>query len=136
MRKRLDHLDAALDQNVGPAAVVAGDAADQDAERKADRDPDQPDRQRNAGAVDDAREQVAAEPVGAEQEQIAALGRADEVKIALEQAPELVAVTMAEEADRLRLRKIRLIHAAQLRHVEMVALAVDEWPDQAAMVED
>jgi hypothetical protein len=33
MREGLHDLDAALDQNVGPAAVIAGDAADQDAER-------------------------------------------------------------------------------------------------------
>src|SRR5437868_12688930 len=82
MREALDDLDAALDQDVGPAAVIAGDAADQDAERKADDDADQPDRQRDARAIDDARQEIAAEPVGAEQKERAALGRADQVQIA------------------------------------------------------
>ena len=72
MQRWIDHVD--------PAAVIAGDAADDDAEREADRDADQADRQRDARAVDDARQHVAAEPVGAEQEQRAALGRADEVE--------------------------------------------------------
>ena len=46
---------------------------------KLKRDADQADGQRDARAVDDAREHVAAEPVGAEQEHLAALGRADEM---------------------------------------------------------
>ena len=83
--------------DVGPAAVIAGDAADDDAEGQADGDADQPDGQRDARAVDDPRQQIAAEPVGAEQEQLPALGRADEMQIARDHAPELVLVATAEE---------------------------------------
>src|SRR5229473_142909 len=110
MREGLDHLDAALDQDVCPATVIAGNAADHDAEREADDDADQADRQRDPRAVDDARQQVAAEPVGAEQEQLAAFGWADEMDIACDQAPELVAVAMAQKADRLALLRVRRVH--------------------------
>ena len=83
------------------AAVIAGEPADDDAEHEADGDAEQADGQRDARAVDDARQHVAAEPVGAEQEELAVLGRADEMDVALEQAPEPVAVAPAEEADLL-----------------------------------
>src|ERR1700724_648524 len=96
MRAGLDPLDAALDQDVGPAAVIAGDAANQDAEREADDDPDQPDRQRDPRAVDDARQQVAAEPVGAEQEHLTARRGAGEVDVAVDVSPELVRVAVTE----------------------------------------
>ena len=123
MREALDHLDAALDQDVGPAAVIAGDAADQDAERKADDNADQPDRQRDARAIDNARQEIAAEPVGAEQKERAALGRADQVQIARDIAPELVGIAVAEPADRLWLRRVRRIDPVQFRHVEAVIVA-------------
>src|ERR1051325_3201047 len=101
MREALDHLDAALDQDVGPAAVIAGNAADQDAERKADDDADEPDRQRDARAVDNARQEIAAEPVGAEQKERSALGWADQVKITWDIAPKFVGIAVTEPADRL-----------------------------------
>src|SRR5437667_973974 len=103
MREGLDDLDQALDQDIDPAAVIAGDAADDDAEGEADGDADQADGQRDARTVEDAREQVAAEPVGAEQKERALLGRAGEMEIALDEAPEQVAGAVAEAADRLRL---------------------------------
>src|SRR5215472_18489884 len=106
MREALDDLDAALDQDVGPAAVIAGDAADHYAERKADDDAEEADCQRDARAVDDARQEVAAEPVGAQQEQRPALRRAHEVHIARDIAPEFVRVAVAEPADPLLLRRI------------------------------
>ena len=46
-----------------------------------------------------ARKHVAPQPVGAEQEERAVLGRADEMEVAVEQAPELVVLARAEEAD-------------------------------------
>mgnify|MGYP000334839055 CR=1 FL=1 len=67
-RKGADDLDQALDQVVDPSAVVAGDTAQHDADRKAHQDAQQADRQRDAGAVDDPREHVAPDVVGAEQE--------------------------------------------------------------------
>src|SRR5581483_6330968 len=136
MREGLDDLDAALDQHVGPAAVIAGNAADQDAEGKADRNPDQPDGQRNAGAVDDAREHVAPEPVGPEQEQLTAVSGAEQVEIACEQTPIEIAVAVAEEADWLTLLRVGGVDAAQIRHVEAVVEAVDKRPGKPAVVEN
>src|SRR5258707_11932925 len=130
MREGLDDLDQALDQDVDPAAVIAGDAADDDAQGEADGDADEPDGQRDARAVEDAREQIAAEPVGAEQKERAALGRAGEMAIAVEEAPERIAIAVAEEADRLRLAGVFGIDAAQIAHVEMIIVAVDEGPDE------
>src|SRR5882724_5737311 len=103
MREALDDLDQALDQDVDPAAVIAGDAADDDAEGEADGDADEADGERDARAVEDAREHVAAEPVGAEQEERAAVGRAGKMEVALDETPEPIAVGVAEEADGLQL---------------------------------
>ena len=72
MREGLDNLHAALDHDIAPAAVIAGDAADDDAEGQADGDADQPDGQRDARTVDHPRHQIATEPVGPEQEQLPA----------------------------------------------------------------
>src|SRR5207248_10424245 len=112
MREGLDHFDAALDQDVGPAAVIAGNAADQDAEREADDDAEQPDGQRDPRAVDDARQQVAAETVGAEQKQLAARRRTDQVAVAVDIAPEFVGVAPAEPLDRLTLLRVWRVHPA------------------------
>ena len=62
----------ALDEGVDRAAVVAGDAAEEEPEREADRQPEQADEQRGAGAEQHAAEQVAAERVGAREEDVAA----------------------------------------------------------------
>src|SRR5258707_13280980 len=136
MREGLDDLDQALDQNVDPAPVIAGDAADDDAEGEADGDADEADGERDARAVEDAREHVAAEPVGAEQEELAVLGRADEMDVALDQPPEEIAVAVAEEAQLLHLGGIGGVDALQVLHVEVVVVAIDERPDEAALVEE
>src|SRR5260221_2393996 len=130
MREGLDDLDQALDQDIDPAAVIAGDAADDDAEGEADGDADEADGQRDARAVEDAREQVAAEPVGAEHEERAVLGPAGAMEIVLAEAPEPVAVAVAEKADRLRLAGILGIDAPQIAHVEGIVVAVDEGTDE------
>ena len=54
----------------------------------AQRDADQADGERDARAVDEAREHVAPEPVGAEQEQRAVLGRADEMEVGRRTRPQ------------------------------------------------
>src|SRR3984893_3344339 len=136
MREGLDDLDAALDQDVGPAAVIAGDAADHDAEGKADDDAEQPDRERDPRAVDDARQQIPAEPVGAEQEHLTALRRAHQVEIAVDPAPEFVRVAVAQEADRLVLLRVRRVDPAQIGHVEAVVVARDIGQGEVAMAED
>src|SRR5438132_526729 len=136
MREGLDDLDAALDQDIGPAAVIAGDAADQDAEGEADDDTEQSDGQRDPRAIDDARQQIAAEPVGAEQEQLAALGRAHQVHIAVDPAPEFVWIAVAQEADRLVLLRVRCVDPAQIGHVEAVVVARDIGQGEVALAED
>src|SRR5271154_4718518 len=106
MREGLDNLHAALDHYIAPAAVIAGDAADDDAKGKANGDANQPDGQRDAGPVDHPRHQIATEPVSPEQEQLPALGRADEMQIARKQAPELVAVPTTEKPQGLPLVRV------------------------------
>ena len=67
-RNRTHDLDQALDQRVDRAAIEARHAAEQDAQQQAEGDARQPDRQRNARRHDQARVEIAAELVGAEQE--------------------------------------------------------------------
>src|SRR3546814_19558093 len=57
---------------------------DHDAEQEADRDADEPDGDRDAGAVEDPSQHVPPEPVGAEQEERPPFGRAEEVQIGLD----------------------------------------------------
>src|SRR4029434_5299675 len=83
-----------------------------------------------------AREQVASEPVGPEQVQRASFRRADEMKTAFDQSPELVFVTEAEEAHRMHLLSVRRIDPAQRLHVELHGVAVYERPDEATLVEE
>ena len=56
---------------VHAAAEVAGRQAGRDADAGAERDRDDADQQRGAAAVDDPRQEVAAEVVGAEEEALA-----------------------------------------------------------------
>ena len=65
-RERQHHVDRAREQRVDPAAVVAGDQADDDADEHAMRGRDDRHLERHARAVDVAREHVAAEVVDAE----------------------------------------------------------------------
>src|SRR5713101_3186748 len=99
MRKGLDHFDDTLDQHVGPAAVITGDAADQDAEAEADDHTDETDGQRDPRAVNDARQQVAAEPVSAEEKHLPVRRRTEQVEIARDEPPVIIPVAMAKEAD-------------------------------------
>ena len=57
-------------------------------------------------------------------------------KSAVEQAPELVWVAAAEEADRLHVGRVVGVVALQRVHVEPHGAAVDERPDEAALVEE
>src|SRR5215470_18311247 len=101
MRKGLDDLDHALDEHVDPTAVIAGDAAEKETQGEADGNANEAHRQRDARAIEDARKHVTAEPIGAEEKELSVLGRADEMKIALPEAPEEIALAMAEEAQRM-----------------------------------
>jgi len=62
-----EEVHRAHDEAVDPATEVAGQRAEEAAQRQAQRDRGERDGQRGAGAVDDARQDVAAELVRAEQ---------------------------------------------------------------------
>src|SRR6185312_14628209 len=67
-RDRAHDLDDALDDRVDHAAIKAGESPQQHAERQAEADSGKSDRQRDAGRHRQARIEVAAQLVGAEQE--------------------------------------------------------------------
>ncbi len=98
--------------------------------------PTRPDGQRDARAVDHPRHQIAAEPVGAEQEQLPALGRTGKMQVAGKQAPELVAVAVAEKPQRLALFRVRRVDPLEPLHVEPIVETEDERGDQPALVKD
>ena len=97
--------------------------------------PNRPDGERDAAAVEHAREQVAAQAVRAPEEHGAALGRADQVQVALPLTPEPVLVAAAEETQRLRLRRIGLVDPFEGLHVEPVAVAQHVRADEPPLVE-
>ena len=66
-RERHPDVDDARDDLVEPAAIVAGEQAEDRADEAGGGRGDEGDGQRDAAAVDEAREHVAAEAVGAEQ---------------------------------------------------------------------
>src|SRR5579875_1002818 len=136
MREGLDDFDQPLDQDVGPAAVIPRDAADQHRQREADGDPQQSDGQRDPRPVDDPRQHVPAEPVGAEQKQLSAARRAEKVHVAAQQAPEAIAVAMAEKPDRFPLFRVRRVDPLEPIHVEPVIVALDIGPYEPTVVED
>ena len=83
----------------------------------------------------DAGEHIAPEAIGAQEEERAVLGRADEVEVHGDQSPELVLVASAEEAQRLHLLEIDGVLALQVLEVELEVEAIDEGADEAALVE-
>jgi hypothetical protein len=58
------------------------------------------------------------------------------MEIRMEQAPEVVAVAAAEEADRLRPRSIDRVDAPEGFDVESVLVRVDEGPDEPPFVHE
>src|SRR6516162_4496956 len=136
MRKRLNDLDHALDEHVDPTAVIAGDAAEKETQCEADGNANEAHGERDTRAIEDARQHVTAEPVGAEKEELSVLGRADEMKIALPEAPEEIALAMAEEAQRLHDVGILAVDPLQVVHVEAVVVAMNEGSDEVAIMEE
>jgi hypothetical protein len=116
--------------------VVSGQTADHDAENKADGNAEKADSQRYPGAVEQAREDVTTKPITSHQEKLTALGGADHVEAALEQAPEFVFVARAEEAELLDLAGVVGVVALQGVHVERHVAAVDEETDEIAVMEE
>src|SRR5262249_14939219 len=105
-RQRLQYLDDPLNDEIDNAAFITGNSTDDDAENKAHADSQKTDRQRHPRAIDDAREHVAAKPVGAEEEELAAFCGAEQMEISLDEPPEAVGLVMAKEADRLNILAI------------------------------
>src|SRR5688572_13808076 len=136
MRDRAHHLDHALHDVVDPAAVIAGEPAQDHAQDDRHRDADEADGERDAHAVEDARKHVASQPVRAEQKQRPALRRAHQMQVAGNDAPPVVFVAAAEESDLQRLLRILGKDAFQGLHVELVVERIDERPDELALVEE
>ena len=101
---------------------------------EADGNADEADGQRDPRAVDDAAQHVAPQPVGAEEEQRPALGRADEVQIPGHPAPVFISLAAAEEAHRLNQLVVLGVFALPVLRVEAEAVAIDEGADEAALV--
>src|SRR5688572_4587542 len=136
MRDRAHHLDHALHDVVDPAAVIAGEPAQDHAQHDRHRDADESDGERDAHSVEDAREHVTPQPVGAKQEHRPALRRAHQMQVAGNDAPPVVFVAAAEEPDLQRLLRILGEDAFQGLHVELVVERIDERPDELALVEE
>src|SRR5260221_97712 len=136
MRKRLDDLDATLDQDIGPSPVIAGNPSDQDAQREADCNAQKPDGQRDARPVDHARQEIAPESVSSGQEQLPAVSRANKVQVAGKQPPEAISTTMTEEAYWLSFLRVGRIDSLQVVHVEPVVIPINKGWDEVALIED
>ena len=90
-RQRAQNLNRALDQVIDQAAVITGDAAQYDAKQEAQPDADKTDRHRHAGTVNCAAQDIAPQPVGAEEvHRIAGLRRAYQVQVKRDPPPQLV----------------------------------------------
>ena len=137
LRQRAQDLDHPLDDVVDPAAEIAGDAAEEEPEGERHGDADEPDGERDARAVDDAREQVAPEPVGAERGTWCRRSAGStRCTFSRTTAPEVVGVAAAEEADRLRLPcGPDDVVALEGLEVEGELVRIDERPDEAPFVE-
>ena len=134
--QRLQDLDDALDDQIEDAAVIAGEPADDDAEHEADGDAEQADGQRDARAVDDARQHVAPEPVGAEQEQLAALGRADEMEVRSRPGPRTCRHRRGRRSgSAATLFGLSVYSRFSVSMLSVIVAAIDEGPDEAALVE-
>ena len=106
LRHRHQHLDPPLHHDVDRAAVVPGQAAQQNADQKGQTHPDQADRQRDARPVEDAAEQVAPQIVGPQEKERRLRTGAEQMQIGFEQPPHLVLGTGCEKADRIDLIRI------------------------------
>ena len=136
MGEALKDLGDPLDHHVDPAAVIARQPSQDERERKGEDDADHADGERDPRRIDDAAEHVAPQPVGAEQEQGAALRRADEMERGGYHSPELVAFAAAEEAQRLRLGIVLGVDPLQGFEVALHLEAVDEGPEELALVHE
>ena len=124
MRDRMDDLDEALAEEVENPAVVSRQSSDRDAETEADRNPDDADGERDARSIDDARQQIASEAIGPEQEERRLCVRTHEMQVGRDQTPEGIGIAMAEEAQAMDLLAVHFVLALQVIHVEVVVEAI------------
>ena len=136
LREGADDLDEALHRAVDPSPVVAGEPSEHEADHEAHRDPDQPDRERDPCPVDDPGEQVAAQAVGAEEEEGPVARRAHQVEIPLEEPPELVGVAPAEESQALHPARVFVVLPLEGVQVELVDERMDEGSDELSLVKE
>ena len=127
-------LDQALDDVIDPTAEIARQSAEEQSERERDRNSHNADGERNPRSVDDAREEIAAQPVGAEEEHRAVLGRAEQMHVSWHQSPEVVTIATAQEPHRLRRRRIGGVDATEALDVEGELVRIDEGTHQPALV--
>ena len=109
---RAQDLDHALDDDVDPAAMQPGDAAQEDAQEQRQRHADKADGQRGAARQQQSRPDVPAQQVGAEEKQAVlgpAVGDAEQVPVGREQAQEVVAVARHEQAQIALLARVRRV---------------------------
>ena len=86
--------------------------------------------------VDHAREHVAPEPVGAEEEERAPVLDAHQVEARLELPPEPVGVARAQEPQPVAALRILAVLPLEVLHVEPVVQAVHERADELPVVEE
>jgi hypothetical protein len=127
-------LDHALYDRVRDPGIVPADAAQDHAEDKAQDDAHQTNREGNRAAVEDPREHIPAQFIGAEEENRAALGHAKEVDSALDQAEELVIRSGHKESNRVAHLDVLNIGARKLFPVHLARYPVHKGPHPLAVV--
>ena len=135
MGQAAQDLDQPLHPFVEPAAIVSRQSAEEDSEDEAGPDPQQADGQGDARAIDQAREHVLADLVGAQQMQLSLLRRTDEMETGVDGAPELVFIAAAEEAQLLHLGRVIGVFALQGLGIQLEAVAIDKGADELAFME-
>src|SRR5262245_32034887 len=135
VRQAAQDLNQALHAFIKPAAVVARQSAEQNTQDEAGADAKKSDGQGYARAIDEAREHVLAYLVGPEQVELPPLRRADEVKLALEQAPKAILVPLAEKAKLLDFVLINGVFAPQRLRIQLELVAIDKRADELPVME-
>ena len=126
--------DQALDEQVRGAAEVPRHAPQDAAQHEAHGDADQTHRQGDTARVQQPREQVASQLVGAEQKNHPRPVHPEQVQVGLEQAPQAVAVTPGEQPHRVAHRAVLAVQPPQAGHVDGAGNAVHERPRVKAAV--
>ena len=134
--KRKDEFDDALDDVVDIAAVIAGDHAECRAEGEADEYGEQADGEGDAAPCDDAREHVASETVGAEEEHGIAFAGAKHVDVGGKEAVECVLGTSRKGVHGVAHRGVFGVGFDTGLQVKRFFDAIDKGPVDAVLRED